>query len=170
MSTSWVRGLTVSEDLPSGSSLLASIPAGSTLLRTRFGWGAYMDSDTAVDMLKYATDLVAFGLVTTVGNGSESVPDARTQAADQAPPTQRWTWWEGRALYQAAIDRAAGVIAWRDTGPQEPCDTKAQVKATGIPEGDTLNLWASWAFGYGLFDLQTNVRIWVSASVLYSTP
>lgn len=166
--TTWVRTVQESGDFPDGSALLATIPVGSTLLRTRFSWGFYLDSGVQVDMRGYAANLMVFGLVTTIGDGTETVPNARTEAFDFAPPTQRWIWWESRGLFPAAISAEAGVIAWRDTGPQEPTDSKAQVLATGIPSGDQLHLWASWAAAYSFSPDSVNGSLWVGASILYN--
>jgi hypothetical protein len=106
------------------------------------------------------------GLVTTYGNGTETPPDPVAAPADAAPPTLRWIWWEVRAPVVTAVDAAAGVVTWTDSGPQERVDAQAQVKAVGVPAGDTLNLWASWR-GYGSWDASGAVAIWVGASVLY---
>lgn len=111
----------------------------------------------------------AMGLVTTIGNGTETPPSPVISSGDAAPPTQRWIWWENRAPVVSAIDAGAGVMAWKDSGPDSPVDVKVNVLATGIPGGDTLNLWASWA-GFGGWDPAGYVGIWVATSVLYSTP
>lgn len=145
-----------------------AIPAGQTLLRIRFSWGFYLDSPTLTDMQNIAFNLVNWGLVTTVGNGTETPPDANTGTADVAPPTQRWLWWETRQPIPTAIDSGADVISWRDSGPQEEQDARGQVLATGIPAGDTLNVWASWSGQYGL-PSDSNLCIWTSASMLVKT-
>jgi hypothetical protein len=119
-------------------------------------------------MANIAFNLMNWGLVTTVGNGSETPPNANTQRNDVAPPTQRWLWWETRQPVPTAIDEAAGVISWRDSGVQSPNDARGQVLATGLPSGDTLNVWASWAGQYGL-ETDTNVTIWMGASMLVRT-
>lgn len=64
-----------------------------------------------------------------------------------------------------AIDDAAGVITFRDSGSTEPTDTKGQVLATGIPGGDSLNLSSVWASA-STFDATVNTLIWVSMSIL----
>lgn len=113
-------------------------------------------------------NVMIMGLVTTIGNGTEAVPDAFSQSGDVAPPTQRWIWWETRAAVPIAIDNASNVITWTDSGAQEPVDVKVNVLATGIPGGDTLNLWARWSAG--TWDTSGNATVWLSTSVLYSTP
>lgn len=109
------------------------------------------------------------GLVTTIGNGGEHVPNAFSESGDAAPPTQRWIWWETRAAVPTAIDQAAGLITWRDSGPQEPPDSKVNVLATGVPGGDTLNLWASWT-AVTDWDDSGDVEVWIGASILFSNP
>jgi hypothetical protein len=145
--------------------LLALINPGFTLVRVRFNWGFYGDTPVTTDMEQAAQNLIVMGLCTTVGNGTETPPDPRTTPGDVAPPTQRWLWWEGRGLIPTAIDRSSGVVTWADTGPSEPCDAKGQVAASGLPGGDTLNLWASWAQAYA-WDAAGNADVWIGASIL----
>lgn len=163
---SWVRTVQSGLDWTSGHSLIVGLPRGSTLLRIHFGWGFYGDSQTAADLESIAANLQVMGLVTTVGTGSESVPNARTQSADQAPPTQRWTYWEGRAPKIATYDGTANLVTWQDSGAQEQVDTKGQVSAKTIAVGDSLNVWASWAAG-GAWDSSGSVNLWYYASLLY---
>lgn len=165
MAGQWIRGSNAAASWTSGTWLIASVPAGLTISRIRFGWGFYMDTPTTDDMQNQAFDLMIWGLVTTIGNGTETVPNPRTSPGDAAPPTQRWLWWEVRAPVVSSIDNNANVVAWRDSGPQEPTDARGQVLATGIPAGDTLNLWASWSGAYNP-DIDHNTVIWSSASVL----
>jgi hypothetical protein len=166
MGTEWQRGVQVSYDLPSGSTLIASLTAGQSIMRIRFGWGFYGESslDTSTQFL--ASNLTVWGLVTTIGDGSETPPDPRTNPYDADPPTQRWLWWEGRRPVINAI--GPGLAIWGDTGPSEPTDAKGQVLATGLGDGQTLNLWASWA---AAFDWDTGVTafVWWSTSLLVKT-
>ena len=166
--TTWIRSVQTSTDWITGTALLASIASGRTLLRVHFEWGFYGDTPLEIDVANTAANLQAFGLVTTIGNGTETVPDARTESFDAAPPTQRWIYWEARAPVVTAIDAAAGIITWRDSGPQALGSTKGQVIATGIPGGDTLNLWASWAAGY-FWESLGSTQFWVAASILTTT-
>lgn len=165
MAGQWVRGSNVANVWTGGTWLIASVPAGLTISRIRFGWGFYLDSPVLGYYQNVAFNLMIWGLVTTIGNGTETVPGPRTSPGDAAPPTQRWLWWETRQPTITSISEESGVVAWRDSGPQEPTDAKGQVLATGIPAGDTLNLWASWQGGFGL-DADVNPVIWSSASVL----
>lgn len=164
-STAWVRTVQTSYDLPQGNLLMASLAAGQSIMRIRFGWGFHATTGFDTDLHFLAENLVVWGMVTTIGNGSETVPDPRTNPGDADPPTQRWLWWESRRpVLQASMPN---VAIWSDSGPQEPCDAHGQVLATGIPAGDTLNLWASWAMGY---DWDPGPAfIWFGASILVKT-
>lgn len=165
MSTQWLRAFNTAQTWTGGTWLLAEIPAGVTLVRLRFSWGFYFDTPSLTDMQNVASNLFAFGWVTTVGNTTETVPPAKTSPGDAAPPLQRWLWWETRQPVVSAIDELAGVIAWRDSGPQDRMDARGQVLASPIPPGDTLNLWASWEGNYGL-DAAANPAIWMGVSAL----
>lgn len=165
MATQWLRAFNQAETWTGGTWLLASIPAGDSIVRIRFSWGFYIDTPSLTDMQNVSANLFAFGWVTTVGNGTEPVPSAKTSPGDAAPPLERWLWWETRQPVVTAIDEAAGVIAWRDSGPQDRMDGRGQVLASPIPPGDTLNLWASWEGNYGL-DAEANPVIWMGISCL----
>lgn len=166
-STQWVRGFNAADSWTGGTWLLASLAAGLKIHRLRFTWGFTIDTPALTDMQNVAFNLMAFGWVTTVGNGSEPVPPAKTSPGDAAPPLQRWLWWETRAPVVTAISEASGVISWRDSGPQDQQDGRGQVLASPLPPGDTLNLWASWEGNYGL-DAEDNACIWMGVSALVS--
>jgi hypothetical protein len=168
MGTSWHRVSNGASSWTSGSFWMNAIPAGQTLLRTRFSWGFTITTRALTDPGNTQFNAVIFGIVTTIGNGTEAVPDPRAAPDDAAPPTRRWLWWELRWPVMTAIDEAADVIHWRDSGPQGPVDTQGQVLATGIPGGDTLNVWAAWAPAFGL-DSPSDSVIWVDASMLTKT-
>lgn len=165
MST-WVRTVQASLPWSSSASKIASVPRGSTLIRIRFGWGFWIDAPTGQDMIVLAMNIMVLGIVTTVGNGTEAIPDPRINPGDQAPPTQRWLYWEGRAAYLQAYDSADTVMVYRDSPPQEAVDIKAMVSAKTIPAGDTLNVWASWNPGFA-FTGQANGYLWYWASLMY---
>lgn len=170
MGYTWYRTNQIGVSYDLGFLWMCAIPSGSSYRRVRWSWGFSADSATTVDMQAIGFNVLAAGLVTTIGNGGEAVPHARTASGDAAPPTERWVWWETRQPVVSAIDQAAGVIAWRDSGAQEIPDVKVNVLATGIPPGDTLNLWFSWESLTGAWDLTGTATIWVSTSVLFSTP
>lgn len=165
MTFAWRRDTGTSSSLPVGSSWLHAIPAGQTYIRCRFRWGFYGDSSILTDLGAISSNIVTFGLVTTIGNGSETPPNARSGSGDVSPPTERWIYWETRAPVISAISHDAGVVAWRDAGSTEQTDTKGQVLATGLPGGDTLNLWASWA-SVSSWDSSGSFNLWFGISML----
>lgn len=163
--TTWRRNTFVTASLAANFNWEDALPAGDTILRVHIRWGFSIDCPVTTDLAAISANLMSFGLATTVGNGSEARPNARTQSADQAPPTQRWIYWETRQPVITAIDNAAGVVSWRDSGATESSDTKGQVLAAGIPAGDSLNLSSCWA-PTAAFDSSVNGVIWVSLSIL----
>lgn len=163
----WVRTVDASLAWTSGTSLIASIPIGSTLRVGHFGWGFYGDTSTDTDLSAVSQNLQVMGLVTTVGNGSETAPNARTAAGNADPPTERWVYWEGRAPRLVAYDSAGTLALWADSGGQEPVETHGQVSAKSVPGGDTLNLWASWAAG-SAWDATGTAKVWYYASIGYA--
>jgi hypothetical protein len=150
----------------SGSQLLMAVPPGGTLLRTHFGWGFYGDTSSLADLSSVSQNLQVMGLCTTVGPGSETPPNARTNSFDEDPPAERWTYWEARAPRVGTYSQAAELVTWQDSGAQEPVDTKAMVSAKGVTTPDSLNLWASWAAA-GAWDPSGSVNLWLWASILY---
>lgn len=162
----WVRTVQANLGWTSGSHLIASVPRGDTLLRVHFGWGFYGDTSLTTDLQAVSQNLQVMGIVTTVGNGSETPPNARTASGDVAPPTQRWVYWEGRGPRLADVDSTAELAFWQDSGAQELVDTKGMVSGKSIPSGDTLNVWASWAAA-AAWDSTGNVNLWFYASLLY---
>lgn len=164
----WHRGVGVSSDYQVGQGLLTSLNSGNTILRCHFRWGIVGDTGLDVDYAGISQNLPSAGIVTTIGNGTETAPNARTLAADQAPPTQRWLFWETRGIRPNYVESAAGVVGWLDTGATEPTDSRGQVLATGLPGGDTLNLWFTWAAPFA-WDASGSVIVWWGYSVLTAT-
>lgn len=163
----WRRNTNAGTLLTAGNYWNDAIAAGDTYMRVHIRWGFHVDSPINVDIAGLAENLVSFGLCTMIGNGTENPPNAREASYDVDPPTQRWIYWETRAPVVSAVDQAAGVITWRDSGATEPTDTKGQVLAASIPAGDSLNLWASWATAADfLADYDANASIWHAISIL----
>jgi hypothetical protein len=170
MTTVWRRQTHTSFTTTVGSWWIDAIPAGSKYVRCRFRWGFYGDSPFEVDIQSYSTSIITMGLCTTYGNGTETPPNPRTNGNDQAPPAQRWIYWETRGVYPTAMSKEGGVITWRDTGSTEETDTKSQVLAAAPPAGDTLNLWASWALAGNWSGDAGNSSIWIGISDLVIHP
>lgn len=162
----WVRTVQSNLSWGTGSSSIARVPQGSTLLRVHFGWGFYGDTSAQVNLATVSNNLQVMGICTTVGTGSETPPNARTQSSDVSPPTQRWVYWEARSPKIAAIDIVAGLVTWADSGAQSPVDTKGMVSAKSIPSGDTLGVWASWSPAAS-WDSTGSVNLWYWAALLY---
>jgi hypothetical protein len=153
-----------------GHQLLASVPSGDTIMRIRFGWGFEGYVSLTANLLAVSQNIQILGLVTTVGNGTEAVPNARTASSDAAPPTQRWLWWEGRSPRPNIVASPTADVVWCSDSPRsEADDAKGQVLATGIPAGQTLNLWASWAPA-GAWDSTGDANLYMWASILLKTP
>lgn len=171
MATHWFRTGIASPNWDAGWVWLCAIPSGATYRRIRWSWGFAGVTSDIVDVNATMANTLVAGLVTTIGNGSETPPNPATASGDAAPPTQRWLWWEIRQPVVTAVDHAAGVTTWRDSGPQEIPDVKTQVLATGIPAGDTLNLWFRWqSTPFIAWDPSGSATVWVGSSVLYTTP
>jgi hypothetical protein len=162
----WKRAVNANLAWQVGHALIVSIPIGATFRVAHFGWGFYGDTSTVSDLHFTGGNLQVMGLVTTVGNGTETPPNARTQSGNQAPPAQRWVYWEARAPRIAAYDSAGMLALWADSGGQEPVETHGQVSGKTVPVGSTLNLWASWAAG-NAWDASGSVQLWYYASVGY---
>jgi hypothetical protein len=170
MTTTWVRSMNKSSFFDQGWFLLAQIPSGSALRRVRFSWGFAGFTEVTTDLHAAADHVQLAGVVTVIGNGSEVPPLPNTTPSDVAPPTQRWLWWEAKQPVPTSIDAAGGTVGWRDSGSQEVPDIKVNVLATGIPGGDSLDVWFSYQCTDGAWDTSGSVVMWVFASVLYTTP
>ena len=168
MAFSWVRTIGLSNTYEVDQVLLGRLSLGQTYVRVHFRWGVYGDTTAVIDMQAVAGNLITMGLVTTIGDGTETAPNARTASGDASPPTQRWIYWETRQVQPVVISTESGVITWRDTGSTEPTDTKGQVLSTGFAPGPTLNLWATWAAPFA-WDASGIAQVWFAASVLYKT-
>jgi hypothetical protein len=166
--TSWRRNTNVSFQLLSGSYWNDAISAGDSYLRVHLRWGFQFDCPLENDIQNLSECLVSFGLVTTIGNGSETPPNPRTDGSpDVDPPTQRWIYWETVAPVLEVINEAAGVMVFRGAASTEWTQTKGQVLATGLPAGDSLNLWASWDAPFDWAAASGgNVLVWHSCSIL----
>lgn len=167
MAFTWIRSVNASLAWAAGHALIGSVPIGSTLKVVHFGWGFYGDTSTVANLQQVSANLQVMGICTTVGNGTESPPNARTAAGNQSPPAERWVYWEGRAPRIAAYDSAGSLVLWADSGGQEPVESHGQVSAAAVPAGDTLNIWASWAPG-SAWDASGTATLWYYASIGYA--
>lgn len=169
----WRRNLNAQPLSLSGNYWNDAIVPGNTYLRVRIRWGFHLDTPINVNMAYLATGIVTFGLCTTYGNGTETPPDPQEVPYDLNPPTNRWIYWESLAPTLKGISQDAGVAVWENSDHSEPTQTQGQVVAVGVPPGDTLNLWASWASTIDWFaQFGANAVIWHSLSILrkFDTP
>lgn len=141
----WGRGTNASDIWFANIIPIAALAAGQTLVRCRFRWGFYADTQTTVDLAGVSNNIMSWGIVTTIGNGTETVPNARTNSGDASPPAQRWLYWETRAPVVSSFDQAGNVVTWRDSGATEETQTRGMVKAPNMAPGDQLNVWISYA-------------------------
>lgn len=164
----WRRNALTTFDLLSGFNWEDAIGEGNTYQRVHIRWGFQFDCPLTNDISVLATDLVYFGLVTTVGNGTEIPPGARLDAwPDAAPPLERWIYWETLAPVLEVVDEAANLMVWRGAASTEVTSTKGQVANTGVPAGDTLNLFTSWDANFDWVGTTGgNVMLWHTLSIL----
>jgi hypothetical protein len=148
--------------------IVDSLGAGLTIRRIRFRWGLFGTVPIPGDLGAMAFNFATLGFVTTVGDGTETPPNPQTAPDDADPPTQRWLYWEQRAPIVTAVSGSAGVATYRDSGSTEETSTQGQVLATGLPEGDSLNLWVSIGTSYG-WDAGGSALLWASWSLLISS-
>lgn len=167
MAVSWTRTVQANFGFATGSSKVASIPQGNTLLRVRFGWGFYGTTSNTASITAIAQNIMVFGLVTLASTDEATIPNPRTNPTDPDPPLSRWLWWEGRAPDISAYSDDGGLIAWRDSRLQEAADGKGMV-AGNVGDGDTLDLWASWSPA-DVWDTSGSAYLWFWASVAYKT-
>ncbi len=150
--------------------LLAQLTAGQVLVRARFAWGFGGVTSTVVSAPGILTNPMTLGLVTTIGNGSETPPNPITQSGDISPPAQRWLWWEQRVPSVAAWDAANTVALWQSSPPQEPVDAHGMVSAPGsMGAGNTLDVWAVFQGKYA-WDASGSAELWMYFNLLVRSP
>lgn len=129
----WIRtrGILVISSFSADVSV-ADIPLNDTLLRVHAGFELVVQVPGNVDYSVISSSHYAAGLYTTLTTGG-TVLNPTSNQADQAPPLQRWLWWE------QLVPRPAPVSSnplpdyrreWRYVPAQNPIDVKSQVKAT----------------------------------------
>lgn len=145
MAPTWFRTEIGPVTFPSNlTAHLVALNVGETLLRVRFGWTAVSVTTSYTDLFGvYGTQIFA-GLVSTIGDASESVPSPVIAPNDQDPPTRRWLWLEGRSMIVNAFPQSeTGTAGLVTADPPEPTDAKANLRAPVVPEGEFVNVWLS---------------------------
>lgn len=150
MATHWQRGGVYFGNPWANQHFLAqSIPAGGTLLRVHYGISAEAfvtvnAGDNQLTLASYMANGLCFGMVTVVGDGTEVPPNAYLAQNDQLPPTQRWVHHAtAYPVVQSWAPFAGQTYAFGLPESWTNISTKGQVKATGIPPGDNLDLFLS---------------------------
>lgn len=169
MSFVWVRGTNASSLWFADTQAIGAMSAGETLVRARFRWGFYGDTAFMTDLNAVSNNIRSWGIVTTIGNGTETVPNARTAANNASPPAQRWVYWETRAPTISAVDVAGNYVAWRDSGSSEMTESRGQVKAPNMSPGDQMNIWVSQAAAFS-WDPSGSTTTWFGWEILIKIP
>lgn len=162
----WTRTVQAGLNWDHGNTLLANVPAGSTLLRTRFAWGFVGTTSSLVSIVTVASNPEVLGICSVVGGTTP--PDPRTSPGDVNPPQERWLWWEARAPAVKAYSSDGSTVIWEASAPQEPVDTKGMVTG-GAAGGPGTDIYASWLPGND-WDSSGLAYLWIYASLLIGTP
>lgn len=169
---SWVRKLGTANTWQTAQTkaLITSLNAGQSIVRNHVSWGFGGSTSAWLNPTSQQGNLMAFGLVTTIGNGTESPPNPLTSPGNASPPSQRFMWWAVRAPVVVAWDSANPTVIWQSSLPEEEGDSQGQVLApSGMGTGNTLNLWATWA-PFAAWDATGTAILWYRVSTLVRTP
>ncbi|HEX8838224.1 MAG TPA: hypothetical protein VF748_14880 [Candidatus Acidoferrum sp.] len=118
------------------------------MLRVLFGLradGFWTNSGTAgqTDLLASMSNQIAFGIVTTIGPGSETPPSPMAHPNDVAPPTQRWLFRAEMSMRLTSFSGASSTYTLTTGDQWEKNETEGQVLATGFAAPNHLNVWLS---------------------------
>lgn len=170
--TSWTRGWVTAQPWggSAGSHLIAKLNSGQSLLQVYLAWSFMGNTSTTVIPAAIAGQVAAAGLVTVIGNGTETPPDALASPLNPGFPAQRWLIWDVRAPRVRTWDTAGSVATWTATEPQIDMKSSSQVLApSGMGVGNTLDLWLSWST-FGGWDASGQAVLWFSFQALVRTP
>lgn len=169
MTTTWYRQAFTTNDVGPTTWLLATLSVGQTLKRIRFTWSGTTVVDSYSDLVSLIGAPILFGIVTTIGDGLEDVPDPAFEPGDANPPAERWLWYEGRAMYPTAYSQSSTGTNIVTTVPaSEPGDVRAMLRAPAMDAGDFVHVWVSTSAD---FSWPSAIRWYVNgtASVLVET-
>lgn len=170
--TTWYRQFATAQGwvTPQLTSLIVKLNSGQTILRSHLAWGFGGYTWTRIFPTSVMGNIMAFGMVTTIGNGLETVPDPQTSTGNASDPSQRWLWWQVRAPTCVSWDSANNSAIWQSSPPEEESTTKGQVLApSGMGSGNTLNLWLTWR-PFGAWDASGQAILWFKTSTLVRSP
>lgn len=139
---------------------MASLSPGQTLLRVRFGLKGdafWTNSGTASqsDLQASMTNFTSFGIVTTVGIGTEPVPNPATSPLDQNPPTSRYLYLATTTMSLTSFSGTSSTWTMGFEYPFMDVSTEGMVKATGFVAPDTLNVWITIGTSAGAWTTPT---------------
>ena len=121
---------------------LGGFTPGQAIRRVHFGWTANAVGNGYADLFATVNEQILAGLVTTVGDGDEFPPDPLFQPENIAPPTERWLWWEARAMRIDAFPQVdTGAWSCSTVDPAQPTDAEGQVRVPQLVPPDVVNLW-----------------------------
>lgn len=145
MST-WVRGAQTPVAYAPFTKLITRVTSGNTILRSHFGIKAdgFVTASGAggQNFIRDAlANYTAFGLVTTIGDTTETVPSPIHNPGDAVPPAQRWLYLASSTMSLLDLSGSSSTypVGWSD--PFMDVSTKGQVLAPSMPPASTLNLW-----------------------------
>lgn len=126
--------------------------------RIHFGWSGNAVGNGYEDLFATVNEQIVAGIVTTIGDGTEVPPDPLFQPSNQNPPTERWLWWEARAMRIDAFPQVdSGAWSCSTVDPAEPSDSRAQLVVPPLPEGQFVRAWFvvqtdnNWPFQVGFY-------------------
>lgn len=169
---SWTRQYVTAQPWggAAGSHLVVKLNTGQSIVNTIVTWGFSGNTSTAVIPAAVGGQVAAFGAVTTIGNGTETPPDALAAPGNASPPSRRWLIWDVRAPQVAAWDSSGGTVLWVASPPISEGTSEGQVLApSGMGVGNTLNLWLSWST-FGGWDASGQAVLWFSVQTLVRSP
>lgn len=142
---------------------VATIPAGHTLLRTRFGmsWNVRTWCEFDSDSMSAATVGLNVFTWNTVGRGAP-VYGPLSYSGDLNPPLERQLWWGAFTSVPGALEKLSTVTGtwWRSPDAARVLDSEAMVKNTLTNGLDVyMGTEADWLIEFG--DPQ-NVTLWSS--------
>lgn len=149
---------------------VAHLTSGQTILRSHLAWG--FNGYTWARLIPTALmgNVMALGMVTTIGNGTEIPPDPLNSPFNVADPSQRWLWWQVRAPRCQSWDGVGNTAIWENTPAEEDSQTKGQVLApSGMGTGNFLNLWITWR-PLAAWDSSGQAILWWKTSTLVRSP
>lgn len=169
MAFSWIRGNVVGNTASDRfAATLAPVPTGATLVRTIFGWSAYVQ----VPMWQYELVVgraILFGVDTVRSGFGGTIPHpGQNPLTELSYPSQRWLWYEHAPLV------SDGATRWHDAGTHITMRTEGtatmrqcETQVINIFAAQTLNVMVSFE-STDLLPLGLEFTCVANMSALYS--